>query len=109
MKNVVSLDVTLLFQLLVTANVVPSSLNFGTLMMEAIRSSEMSLLTRVTRCNISEDSILQVFLLFAKWPAILGLSNFYILLLQKSVSLLVNRQEREAGLSSLYSSKVKNA
>jgi hypothetical protein len=47
-----------LFQLLVTANVVSSSLNLFTLMMEAIRSFETSVLTRDKRCNISVDGIL---------------------------------------------------
>jgi hypothetical protein len=36
-------------RLLVTANVVPNSLILVTLMMEAIRSSETSILTRATR------------------------------------------------------------
>jgi hypothetical protein len=47
-----------LHRLLVTANVVPSSLIIVTLMMEELRFSEISALKRAARHNISEDGIL---------------------------------------------------
>jgi hypothetical protein len=47
-----------LHRLLVTANVIPSSLLLVTLMMEEVRSSETSVLTRATRRNILKDGML---------------------------------------------------
>jgi hypothetical protein len=49
-----------MLQLLVTANAVPSFLIFIALVMEAIRSSRTSVLTRATLCNIPEDGIFQL-------------------------------------------------
>jgi hypothetical protein len=53
-NNVSSQSASVLF----TANVGPSSQIFVSLMMEDLRSSETSILTRTTRRNITEEGIL---------------------------------------------------
>jgi hypothetical protein len=59
-------------RLLFTATVVPSSPILVTLMMEAMRSSQTSVLTRVTRHNIPEDGILRLVILIVPEAVLYG-------------------------------------
>jgi hypothetical protein len=61
------------FRLLLTASVVPISPILVTLMMEAIRVSETSIITRATRRNVPEDILHDC--LFAVLHAGLGLAR----------------------------------
>jgi hypothetical protein len=66
-------------RLLVTASVVPSSPILVILMMEAISSSETSVLTRATRHNIQENTTLHIFSnLCCAYLVALALRSLYV-------------------------------
>jgi hypothetical protein len=67
-----------MLQLLVTVNVVPSLPILVTMMMEAIRSYETSILKRTTRCNLPEDGILHTCLCSFIWPCVLVFIFVYV-------------------------------
>jgi hypothetical protein len=58
--NRLLLSLRSVLQLLVPANIVPSSLILFSVMIETVGSSETSVLTRATRCHVSGDGILRL-------------------------------------------------
>jgi hypothetical protein len=95
-------------QLLVTANVIPSSPVLFTLMMEELSSSEMSILTRVTWLNILEDAILHSHRLenlksYIQWqslcPQLLITAVSSLIMPLQSATLANNKQTNSVALS----------